>query len=175
MAKNAGISCDIMVKPPLFLGIWAIKLNRKMELNQMPTVIRLARGGAKKAPFYRIVAADSRKPRDGQFIERLGTFNPLAPKDSASRVVLNAERAKYWLGVGAQPSDRVNKLLVDAGLAKPRSVEGKPQKGRKKADKLTRAEKRAQAEAEAAAAPKEEAAAEAPAAEAPAAEEAKAE
>lgn len=143
----------------------------------MPTVLRLARGGAKKKPFYRIVAADSRKPRDGQFIERLGTFNPLLPKDSAQRVVLNADRAKHWLSVGAQPSDRVNKLLVDAGLAKPRSVEGKPQKGRKKADKLTRAEKKAQAEAEAAAAPApvEAAAAEPVVAETPAAAEAPAE
>jgi small subunit ribosomal protein S16 len=126
----------------------------------MPTVLRLSRAGAKKRPYYRIVAADSRKPRDGAFIERLGTFNPLLPKDSAARVTLNAERAKYWIGVGAQPSDRVNKLLVAAGLTKPRSVEGKPQKPRKKADKLTRVEKRAQADAEAAAAPKVEAVAE---------------
>ena len=138
----------------------------------MPTVLRLARGGAKKRPFYRIVAADSRKPRDGQFIEKLGTFNPLMPKDSPARVVLDLERAKHWLSVGAQPSDRVNRLLVNAGIAKPRSVEGKPQKPRKKADKLTRAEKKAKAEAEAAAAPKEEAApaTEASAAQAPAAE-----
>ncbi|MEJ0009563.1 MAG: 30S ribosomal protein S16 [Alphaproteobacteria bacterium] len=133
----------------------------------MPTVLRLSRAGAKKRPFYRIVAADSRKPRDGQFIEKLGTFNPLLPKDNTTRVTLNAERAKYWLSVGAQPSDRVNKLLVELELAKPRSIEGKPQKARKKAEKLTRAEKRAQADA----APKEEAAAavaEAPAAETPA-------
>lgn len=131
----------------------------------MPTVLRLSRGGAKKRPFYRIVAADSRKPRDGQFIEKLGTFNPLMPKDNPARVVLNLERAKYWLSVGAQASDRVNKLLVAQGIAKPRSVEGKPQKARKKADKLTRVEKRAKAEADAKAAP----AAEAPAAETPAA------
>lgn len=131
----------------------------------MATVLRLARAGAKKRPFYRIVAADSRKPRDGQFIERLGTFNPLLPKDSPARVTLNTERAKYWVSVGATPSDRVNKLLVDAGLTKPRSVEGKPQKPRKKADKLSRVEKRAQA----AAAPKEEAKVEAPVAEAAAA------
>ena len=132
----------------------------------MPTVLRLARGGAKKRPIYRIVAADSRKPRDGQFIEKLGTFNPLLAKDSPARVTLNVERASYWLSVGAQPSDRVNKLLVAAGISKARSVEGKPQKSRKKADKLTRVEKRAKAEAEAAAAPKEETAA--PVAEAPA-------
>lgn len=131
----------------------------------MPTVLRLARAGAKKRPFYRIVAADSRKPRDGQFIERLGTFNPLLAKDNPARVTLNAERAKHWLSVGAQASDRVNKLLVDAGLAQPRSIEGKPQRARKKPDKLSRVEKRAQAET-ATAAPAETAPAEtAPAAE----------
>lgn len=131
----------------------------------MPAVIRLARAGAKKAPFYRIVVADSRSPRDGQFIEKLGTFNPLLAKDSDKRVVFNAERAKHWLSVGALPSDRVNSLFSAAGLTKPNDVAGKPQKTRKKADKLTRAEKRAAAEAEAKAAP----AAEAPAEEAPAA------
>lgn len=140
----------------------------------MATVLRLARGGTKKKPFYRIVAADSRKPRDGQFIEKLGTFNPLLAKDNVSRVVLNAERAQYWLSVGAQPSDRVNKLLVNAGLAKTRSVEGKPQKARKNAEKLTRVEKKAAAEAEAKANAEAEAAAakeaEAAAAAAPAAE-----
>jgi small subunit ribosomal protein S16 len=135
----------------------------------MATVLRLARGGAKKKPFYRIVAADSRKPRDGAFIEKLGTFNPLLAKDNASRVVLNAERAKYWLSVGATPSDRVNSLLVAAGLTKARSTEGKPQKARKKADKLTRVEKKAAAEAEAKANAEAEAAA---AAAAPAVEEA---
>ena len=134
----------------------------------MSAVIRLARGGAKKTPFYRIVVADKRSPRDGQFIEKIGTFNPLLAKDSATRVVLNTERAKHWLSVGALPSDRVNSLFCAAGLTKANDVAGKPQKTRKKADKLTRAEKRAAAEAEAKAAP----AAEAPAAEAPAAEEA---
>lgn len=133
----------------------------------MATVIRLSRAGAKKAPFYRIVVADRRSPRDGQFIEKLGTFNPLLAKDSTSRVVLNTERAKHWLSVGAQPSDRVNSLLANLGLTKKADIAGKPQKTRKKADKLTRAEKRAAADAEA----KETAAAEA-AAPAPAAEEA---
>lgn len=137
----------------------------------MSTVIRLARAGAKKNPFYRIVVADSRKPRDGQFIEKLGTFNPLLAKDSDKRVIFSAERAKYWLSVGAQPSDRVRSLLVASGLTTKADVSGKPQKTRKKADKFTRAEKRAQAEAEAKAAPAAEAPAEAPAAaeEAPAA------
>lgn len=137
----------------------------------MSAVIRLARGGAKKTPFYRIVVADKRAPRDGQFIEKLGTFNPLVAKDSATRVVLNTERAKHWLSVGALPSDRVNGLFAGLGLTKKADIAGKPQKSRRKADKLTRAEKRAQAEAEAKAAPAEAPAAEAPAAteEAPAA------
>lgn len=152
----------------------------------MSAVLRLARGGAKKRPFYSIVAADKRKPRDGAFIEKLGTFNPLLAKDNASRVVLNQERIKHWLSVGAQPSDRVNGLLAEAGLTKKSDTAGKPQKTRKKADKLSRVEKKAAAEIEAkanaeaeAAAAKEAAAAEAAAAKeaaaAPAAEEAKAE
>ncbi len=152
----------------------------------MSAVLRLARGGAKKRPFYSIVAADKRKPRNGAFIEKLGTFNPLLAKDNTARVVLNQERIKYWLSVGALPSERVNGLLADAGLTKKSDVAGKPQKSRKKADKLSRNEKKAaaeveakaNAEAEAAAAKEAEAAAAAaPAAEeaAPAAEEAKAE
>jgi len=136
----------------------------------MAAVIRLARAGAKKKPFYRVVVADRRAPRDGQFIEKLGTFNPLLPKDNANRVVINAERVKHWLSTGALPSDRVNSLLSNLGITKPKDVAGKPQKTRKKADKFTRAEKRAQAEEEAKNAPKEEAAAEAPAAEAAAEE-----
>jgi small subunit ribosomal protein S16 len=115
----------------------------------MSAVIRLARAGAKKKPFYRIIVADRRAPRDGEFIEKIGTFNPLLARDNAARVTLNAERAKHWLSVGAQPSDRVNSLLAAAGLTKATDVAGKPQKTRKKADKLTRAEKRAAAEAEA--------------------------
>jgi small subunit ribosomal protein S16 len=129
----------------------------------MAAVLRLARAGAKKKPFYRVIVADRRAPRNGEFIEKLGTFNPLLAKDNAARVVLNVERTKYWLSVGAQPSDRVNTLLAAAGLTKAASVEGKPQKPRKKADKLSRAEKRAAAEAEAKAAPAAEVAAEAPA------------
>lgn len=134
----------------------------------MPAVVRLARGGAKKRPFYSIIVADKRAPRDGDFIEKLGTFNPLLAKDNASRVVLNAERAKHWLSVGALPSERVNSLFAEAGLTRKADVTGKPQKTRKKADKLSRAEKRAAAEAEAKAAAEAEAkaAAEAPAEEA---------
>lgn len=135
----------------------------------MSAVIRLARGGAKKTPFYRIVVADKRSPRDGQFIEKVGTFNPLTAKDSDKRVVLNTERVKYWLGVGALPSDRVNSLLAAAGLTKKADNSAKPQKTRKKADKLTRAEKRSAAEAEAKANAEAEAAAPAAAEEAPAA------
>ena len=142
----------------------------------MSAVIRLARAGAKKKPFYRIIVADRRAPRDGEFIEKIGTFNPLIAKDNALRMVLNTERAKHWLSVGALPSERVHSLFAAAGLTKAPSVAGKPLKPRRKADKLTRAEKRAaaelaakaQAEAEAAA-PKVEAVVEAPAEEAPAA------
>ncbi len=128
----------------------------------MSAVIRLARAGAKKKPFYRVVVADRRAPRDGEFIEKIGTFNPLLAKDNAARVVINAERVKHWLSVGAQPSDRVNSLLAKLGITKAADVAGKPQKTRKKADKLTRAEKRAAAEEEAKNAPVAE---EAPAAE----------
>ena len=139
----------------------------------MPAVIRLARAGTKKKPFYRIIVADSRSPRDGQFIEKLGSFNPLLAKDSESRVALNSERAKHWLSVGALPSDRVNSLFSNLGLTEKTDVAGKPQKTRKKADKLTRAEKRSAAEVEAKETAKAEAAKAAPAEEAaPAAEEA---
>ena len=79
--------------------------------------IRLARGGAKKRPFYRIVVADSRMPRDGRFIERIGSYNPMLPKDHPDRVVLKEERVRHWLGVGALPSDRVSRFLGTAGLA----------------------------------------------------------
>ncbi len=83
----------------------------------MATKIRLARGGAKKRPFYSIVVADERSPRDGRFIEKIGTFNPILT-DEEKRVVLNTERAQYWLGVGAQPTDRVARFLDQAGLIK---------------------------------------------------------
>lgn len=78
--------------------------------------IRLARWGAKKRPFYRIVATNASSPRDGRFLERLGTYNPLAPNDAPDRVVLNEERIRYWLDKGAKPSDRVARFLDDAGL-----------------------------------------------------------
>lgn len=82
----------------------------------MAMKIRLARGGSKKRPFYRIVAADSRMPRDGRFIEKLGTYNPLLPKDDEARVKMNMERIQYWLGQGAQPTARIARMLEAAGV-----------------------------------------------------------
>ena len=84
--------------------------------------IRLARGGAKKRPFYRIVVADTRMPRDGRFIERVGSYNPMLPRDHPDRVVLKEERVRHWLGVGALPSDRVSRFLGTAGLADRREA-----------------------------------------------------
>jgi small subunit ribosomal protein S16 len=143
----------------------------------MALSIRLSRGGAKKRPVYRIVVADSRAPRDGRFIEKLGTYNPLLPKDSAERVTLDAERAKHWLSVGAQPTDRVERFLDAAGLL-TRAAKSNPKKGEPGAKAKERSEARAQKEAEAAeaaaaaaAAPVEEPVAEVPVAEVPVAEE----
>jgi len=82
----------------------------------MAMKIRLARGGSNKRPFYSIVATDSRMPRDGRFIEKLGTYNPLLPKDSEERVKMNMERVNHWLGLGAQPTDRVARFLEAAGV-----------------------------------------------------------
>ncbi len=82
----------------------------------MATKIRLARGGSKKRPYYSIVAADSRMPRDGRFLEKLGTYNPLLPKDSEDRIRMDAERVQYWLSQGAQPTDRIARFLEAAGL-----------------------------------------------------------
>ena len=84
----------------------------------MALKMRLARGGSKKRPFYSIVIADVRAPRDGRFIEKIGTFNPLLPKDSAERIVLNEDRARHWLGNGAKPTDRVHRFLDAAGILK---------------------------------------------------------
>ena len=82
----------------------------------MAMKLRLARGGSKKRPMYRIVAADSRAPRDGRYIERLGTYNPLLPKDNEQRITMNVERVQYWLGQGAEPTDRVSRMLENAGV-----------------------------------------------------------
>ena len=126
----------------------------------MAMKIRLARGGSKKRPFYRIVAADSRMPRDGRFIEKLGTYNPLLPKDSEERVKMDAERILYWIGQGAQPTDRVARMLEAAGL-KDKAERNNPKKGApgKKAQERAE-EKAAKAAAPAEEAPAEEASAE---------------
>jgi small subunit ribosomal protein S16 len=99
----------------------------------MSLKIRLARAGAKKRPFYRIVIADSRSPRDGRFIEIVGTYNPILPKGDEKRVTLNTERIQHWLSKGAQATDRVLRFLVAAGLAKrtPRSNPKKAIPGKK--------------------------------------------
>lgn len=124
----------------------------------MAISIRLTRGGAKKRPVYRIVVADSRAPRDGRFIEKIGTYNPLLPKDSAERVTLDAERASHWLSVGAQPSDRVARFLDAAGL-RTRAAKSNPTKGEPGDKAKERTEVRAQKAAEAAEAAAEAAAA----------------
>ena len=128
----------------------------------MAIKIRLARGGSKKRPFYRVVAADSRMPRDGRYIERLGTYNPLLPKDSEERVKLNMERIQYWLGEGGQPTDRVARFLEAAGVL-DKKERANPKKGEPGKKAVERAEEKAAKAAEAAeaeAAPAEEAAAE---------------
>jgi small subunit ribosomal protein S16 len=131
--------------------------------------IRLARGGSKKRPFYAIVAADSRMPRDGRFIEKLGTYNPMLPKDSEDRVKMDVERVKHWLGEGAQPTDRVARMLEAADVL-PKKERNTPKKGAPGKAAQARAEEKAEkakAAEEAANAPAEEA----PAEEAVAAEE----
>lgn len=148
----------------------------------MAISMRLSRGGSKKRPYYRIVIADARSPRDGKFIEKIGTYNPLLAKDSPERVKLDADRAKHWLGVGAQPTDRVARFLDAAGI-KERAARSNPKKAEpgekakeraeERAEKLKAAEEAAaaaKAEAEAKAAEPEAPAEEAAAEEAPAAE-----
>ena len=103
----------------------------------MSVAIRLARGGQKKRPFYRIIATDKRNARDGRFIEKLGTFNPMLPKGDPNRVVLVTDRIKYWLSVGGQPSERVHSFLHQAGLVEKLDVSHRPQKTRKNKDKKT--------------------------------------
>ncbi len=136
----------------------------------MALKIRLSRGGAKKRPFYRIVVADSRSPRDGRFIERLGHFDPMLPKDSDKRVLLKEERIRHWLASGATPSPRVQTFLAAAGLAEKPKVPDQTKKHLPKAkaqERLKAAEEAQKAAEEAAAAPAEAPAA-AAAAEAPA-------
>ncbi|WOE76542.1 30S ribosomal protein S16 [Alterisphingorhabdus coralli] len=148
----------------------------------MPVAMRLSRGGSKKRPYYRIVVADGRAPRDGKYLEQIGSYNPLLAKDDPERVKLNEERAKHWLSVGAQPSDRVMRFLDAAGL-KERKARNNPQKAEPGEKAKERLEEKAAKEAEAAEAAKAaeeeakaaEAAAEETPAEEPAAEEAPAE
>ena len=161
----------------------------------MSVSLRLSRGGSKKRPYYKIIVANSRAPRDGKYLEQVGTYNPLLAKDDANRVRLVEDRVRYWLGVGAQPTDRVARMIHNAGIQE-RAPTVNPEKGEPgkkakeraedKAKKLVEAEearleaeeaaKAAAAEAAAAAAaPAEEPAAEEPAAEEAAAEEAPAE
>src|SRR5690606_27772231 len=129
----------------------------------MAMKIRLARGGSKKRPHYSIVAADSRMPRDGRFIEKLGTYSPLLPKDSEERIKMSVERIQYWLDQGAQPTDRISRMLEAAGV-----VEKKERANRKKAEPGKKAQDRAEEKAAKSAAAAE--AANAPAEEAPEAE-----
>lgn len=140
----------------------------------MAVKIRLARGGAKKRPYYRIVIADERSPRDGRYIERVGSYNPMLGKTDENRVILITDRVKHWLGEGAQPTRRVEKFLADAGLAEKKTYNNPQKAEQSEKTKLRleeKAEKRQAAEEaakEAAAAPAEEPAAEAPAEDAPA-------
>lgn len=149
----------------------------------MSLKMRLSRGGAKKRPYYRIVVADSRMPRDGRYIERVGTYNPMLPQEHPDRIKLNDERIKHWLGVGAKPSDRVARFLGQAEIIPMPAISETPKKSAPRAKTLERMREaeeaaKAKAEAEAAAeeAPAEEATAEeatadeAPAEEAPAEE-----
>lgn len=142
----------------------------------MALKIRLARGGAKKRPFYRIVVTDSRNPRDGRFIERLGTYNPLLAKDNDERVKLNVDRIKHWIEKGAKPSDRVAIFLGQADVIPMPAKRNNPNKAKPKAKAQERAAAEKEAAEAAAAAPDEpvaeEAAAEAPAEEASTSDEA---
>lgn len=146
----------------------------------MSVSLRLSRGGSKKRPYYKIVVANSRAPRDGKYLEQVGTYNPLLAKDDENRVRLVEDRVRYWIGVGAQPTDRVARMLDKAGI-KERAATVNPSKGEpgkkakeraeEKAEKLREAEEAAAAAAAAPAPePVVEEVAEAPAEEAPAAE-----
>ena len=104
----------------------------------MALKIRLARGGAKKRPFYRIVIAEASAPRDGRYVERVGTYNPMVPKDHDQRLTLKNERIAYWLGQGAQPTERVQKMLATAGLMAAPEIREQPKKsapGKKRAER----------------------------------------
>ena len=137
----------------------------------MALKIRLSRGGTKKRPFYRIVVAEAASPRDGRYVERLGHYNPMTTKDNDQRLVVNGERVSYWLGLGAQPTERVQKLLASLELMAPVKLREQPKKsavGKKRAEREEEAAAAAEVPAEEAATevPAEEAAAEVPAEEA---------
>ena len=125
----------------------------------MAMKLRLARGGSKKRPFYRIVASDSRMPRDGRYIEKLGTYNPLLPKDSEDRIQMDMERVQYWLDQGAQPTDRVSRFLEASGVIakKERANLKKGMPGKKATDRAEEKAAKASAATEAANAPAEDA------------------
>ena len=110
----------------------------------MAVRIRLSRGGSKKRPFYKIVVADQRAPRDGRFIERLGSYNPLLPKDHAERLVLNQDKVKEWLGKGAQPTERLQKLFANLGLCAAPAMREQPKKSAPKAKKKSAPKAKAQ-------------------------------
>jgi small subunit ribosomal protein S16 len=132
----------------------ARKRTKEGSNTTMTLRIRLSRGGAKKRPYYRIVIADSRSPRDGRFIERVGSYNPMVAKDHPDRIKILEDRARHWLEVGAQPSDRVARFLADAGIieARPRFEQTKkPQPKAKTLQRMKEAEERAKAAAEQAA------------------------
>ena len=124
----------------------------------MAMKIRLARGGSKKRPYYRIVAADSRMPRDGRFIEKLGTYNPLLPKDSEERVKMDMERVQHWLDQGAQPTDRIARMLEAAGVREKteRNNPNRAKPGKKAQQRADEKAAKAAAAKEAADAPAEE-------------------
>lgn len=137
----------------------------------MALKIRLSRGGSKKRPFYRVVVADSRMPRDGRYIEKVGTYNPLLAKDSEERIVIVEERIKYWISKGAKPTDRVLRFLAEAGIMERRaSVNPNKAKPGKKALERIEEKKQKEEDAKAAAEEAKNAPAEAPAEEAAAEE-----
>ena len=115
----------------------------------MALKIRLARGGAKKRPFYRMVVADSRNPRDGAFLEKVGTYDPFLPGDNPNRITVNADRIKYWISVGAKPSDRAAVLLSHHGLCEKPAISATPKKSapKKKAQERLKAQQEAEAAA----------------------------
>ena len=117
----------------------------------MAIAIRLARGGAKKRPYYRIVVADSRAPRDGRYIEKIGIYNPMLAKDDENRVKFDEERIKHWLGQGAKPSDRIARFLEAAGLIE-KKTRSNPNKGKPGQKAVERAEEKRQKAEEAASA-----------------------